>query len=744
MNWQALMIATPIYSPGSVAPASSRSVENTIEQQIQSRLDAGEKPNSLIREKSPYLLQHAFNPVAWYPWGEEAFALAEREDKPIFLSIGYSTCHWCHVMAHESFESKEAADLLNRHFVSIKVDREERPDVDQMYMTATQAMTGGGGWPMSVFLLPDGSPFYAGTYFPPESAHNRPGFTQVLTAINNAWIDKRDDIERAALQMVAALEKAAGCSSELVNTDVIRQCYALLETSFDAKEGGFGTPPKFPRPVVLGFLFEYFLATGESTAKHMALFTLDKMAAGGMHDQLGGGFHRYSVDNRWFVPHFEKMLYDQTQLAGSYLDAYQITQNDSYAQTAEQILAYLLRDLRDPGGGFYAAEDADSENPYAPREHGEGAFYLWTRQEIIRELGAEAATIFNHSYGIRERGNVEQDPAAEFTGRNILYRRYDLDQSSAALGLDRGLIKRSIESSRAQLLQTRELRKRPHLDDKIIAGWNGQAIGALARGGMVLQKPGFLEAAVHTASFARQHLYDAGSQTLYRRYRDGEAGLPGQLHDYTGMVAGLLQLYQVSHDPQWLKWSIELTHKQMEQFWNDEGGYFFDSVNDPTLKVRMRSEYDGAEPAGNSVAALNLLLLGQLRNNSRWLEQARRLIQSFSGALNRYPPALPLMLAAWARLNSKPALVVITGTRHDGGTRALLDAVQKNLDPARLVLLADGGENQAYLAEKLPFLHSIRALDDKATAYVCTDSACTLPVTDPGSLRRHLAGDTTR
>lgn len=744
MNWSVLTITAIMIIPGSVAPVYPGSGENKIQYQVQSRLEAGEKPNNLIHEKSPYLLQHAFNPIDWYPWGKEPFSLAEREDKPIFLSIGYSTCHWCHVMADESFESDEVAALLNQHFVSIKVDREERPDVDQMYMTATQAMTGGGGWPMTVFLLPDGSPFYAGTYFPPESAYNRPGFKELLKAINRAWIEKRDDIERAAGQLVTTLEKAAGYSSELLNEDVIAQGYAILEKNYDAEQGGFGASPKFPRPVVLSFLFDYYAATRDCKAKEMALYTLDKMAAGGMNDQLGGGFHRYSVDNHWFVPHFEKMLYDQVQLANSYLDAYQITGDESYSATAQQIFAYLLRDMRDPGGGFYSAEDADSENPYAPGEHGEGGFYLWTQEEIVRELGDEAAKIFNYSYGVMEHGNVEQDPAAEFTGRNILHRRHDADQSSAALGLDKDLVTQSIDSSKAKLLKTRELRTRPHLDDKVITGWNGQAIGALARGSMVLQDPQLLEAAVRTASFVKRHLYDDEAQILNRRYRNGEAGLPGQLQDYAYMVAGLLDLYQASHEPKWLKWAFELMQKQVELFWNEEGGYFFDSLDDPTLKVRMRAEYDGAEPAGNSVAALNLLRLGQLQNNPKWLEQNRRLIESFSDTINRYPPALPLMLTAWQRLSVKPTQVVIAGTRNGQDTRALLEVVQKNFDPARLVLLADGGENQSYLAEKLAFLQSVKPINGVAAAYVCTDFICKIPVTDPQSLQQQLAGDKRR
>ena len=744
MNWSVLTIATIMVISGGATPVYPESGDNKIQHHIQRRLDAGEKPNKLIHEKSPYLLQHAFNPVDWYPWGQEAFSLAEREDKPIFLSIGYSTCHWCHVMADESFESNDVSALLNQHFVSIKVDREERPDIDQMYMTATQALTGGGGWPMSVFLLPDGSPFYAGTYFPPESAYNRPGFKDLLTAINTAWSEKRDDIEKSAEKLVAALEKAAGFSSDQIDNDVINRGYSILENSYDAGEGGFGTSPKFPRPVVLSFLFDYYLTTGEGKAKKMALHTLDKMAAGGMNDQLGGGFHRYSVDNHWFVPHFEKMLYDQVQLANSYLDAYQITKDDKYSQTVTDIFSYLLRDMRDPGGGFYSAEDADSENPYSPGDHGEGAFYLWTQEELVEILGTEAANIFNYSYGIMENGNVEQDPAAEFTGRNILHRKHDIDQVSQALSLNHDLVKQSIDSSRAKLLKTRDQRTRPHLDDKVITAWNGIAIGALARGSMVLQESQYLEAAVQTASFTRQHLFDDGTQTLKRRYRNGEAGLPGQLNDYTFMIAGLLELYQASHDAKWLKWATELTQKQLELFWNEAGGFFYDSVDDPTLKVRMRTEYDGAEPAGNSVAAHNLLRLGQLHNNPQWLEQTRRLIESFSDNINRYPPALPLMLTAWNQLRSKPTQVVIAGNRYAEDTKALLDVAHKNFDPARLVLLADGEENQAYLAKNLPFLQSVAAIDGKAAAYVCTDFICKMPVTAPLNLQEQLTVDITR
>ncbi len=737
MNWLALLGPAIILLP-IAASAAAVSGKNSIQQQIENRLAAGEHPNRLINEQSPYLLQHAFNPVQWYPWGEEAFTVARRENKPIFLSIGYSTCHWCHVMAHESFENPEVAAILNRFFISIKVDREERPDIDQMYMAATQAMTGGGGWPMSVFLLADGSPFYTGTYFPPDSSYQRPGFKDLLTGIHKAWLDKNEDIQKTADQMIAVLEAGSNASGTPVKADVLERGYDFLAKSYDARTGGFGTSPKFPRPAVLSFLFSHYLATDNDNAKNMALFTLDNMTAGGMNDQIGGGFHRYSVDADWFVPHFEKMLYDQAQLVNSYLDAYQITRDETYAAVAKDIITYTLRDLRDHGGGFYSAEDADSENPYIPGEHGEGAYYLWTKGEIVEKLGLQNGAIFSFHYGVKQDGNVEQDPGAEFVGRNILHRVNDIDQTAAGLNLNRDLVANSLADSREKLSSVRQQRKHPHLDDKVITAWNGMMIGALARAGRILQDPALLEKAKQTAVFIKENLYDQQSHTLKRRFRKGEAGLAGQLDDYTFLVAGLLDLYQADHDPQWLKWSVELTGKQVDIFWNNDGGFFFDSVTDPTLRVRMREGYDGAEPAGNSVAALNLILLGRLQDNDQWLRMARRVIESFSETINRYPPALPLMLTAWQQINSHPGQIVIAGERGAEDTMALLDVAAKYFNPGCLVLLADGKENQVYLTRNLPFLETAAPINGKAVAYVCTDSTCKLPITDPRALQQQL------
>ncbi|MDX2479119.1 MAG: thioredoxin domain-containing protein, partial [Desulfuromusa sp.] len=704
----------------------------------QKRLAAGEKANRLINEQSPYLLQHAFNPVAWYPWGEEAFAKAKSEDKPIFLSIGYSTCHWCHVMAHESFENPEIAAILNEWFVSIKVDREERPDIDQMYMAATQAMTGSGGWPMSVFLLPDSSPFYAGTYFPPTSVAKRPGFKDLLTTIHKVWLERREDVQESASRMVAALKTGNAATPAAIKSDVFERGFNMLEKSYDPREGGFSQAPKFPRPVVLSFLFAHYLATGEEKARDMALFTLDKMAAGGMYDQIGGGFHRYSVDADWFVPHFEKMLYDQAQLADSYLDAFQITKNKAYAQTARDIFGYLLRDMHDPAGGFYSAEDADSENPYSPGQHGEGAYYLWTQEDIVKQLGTQAADIFNASYGVKNDGNVAQDPMKEFSGRNILYRAQNNEEIAPRFKLNTEQITKSLSTSKEILLKARELRRRPHLDDKIITAWNGMMIGPLARGSRILQDPQLLTAAEQTANFIKNNLYNSTNKTLLRRYRKEKSGLAGQLSDYTFLVDGLLDLYQASQDPQWLSWSIALTEKQIELFWNEQGGFFYDSVADPIVKIRMRDQYDGAEPAGNSVTAHNLLRLGQLQNNDQWQQMARRLMESFSEVINNYPPALPLMLTAWLQVETKPSHVVIAGTRGAEDTEALLRIVESTFSKPRLLLLADGAENQRYLAQNLPFIGNVVPLEGKATAYVCADFTCKMPVTDPVALQQQL------
>ncbi len=699
----------------------------------------GERANHLLSEKSPYLLQHAYNPVDWYPWGEEAFAKAVREDKPIFLSIGYSTCHWCHVMAHESFENPEIAKLLNQWFVSIKVDREERPDIDQMYMAATQMMSGAGGWPMSVFLLPDGSPFYAGTYFPTRSSYQRPGFADLLAALNKAWAQNRVEVRQIAVQLVSRLGLESRPAAAAVRGDAAQRCYTLLAQSYDDEKGGFGDAPKFPRSVVFSFLFDRYRRTGEEAAKEMALHTLRQMASGGVYDHLGGGFHRYSVDADWFVPHFEKMLYDQGQLAHNYLDGFLLTGDHLYARVAQEIFDYVICDMQDPGGGFYSAEDADSINPYAPEEHGEGAYYLWMRGEVEDLLDPEAAELFCYVYGVEEHGNVRQDPLGEFTGRNILSLVHGLQETANRFSLKPEEVDFRLEAARHVLLQARSKRTRPHCDDKIITCWNALMIGAMARGERILKDDGLLGAAVRAVTFIRENLYDPATRTLMRRYRDKEAGCAGQLDDYVNLADALLALYQAAHDPSWLIWAEELTERTIQLFWQDEGGFFYDSVADSSLKVRMRGSYDGAEPAGNSVAAHNLLRLARLRARDDLREKAQRLFFSFSQVIEQYPPALPLMLSAWQCLDDEPMQVVVAGDRGAANTEALLQVAERRFDPHRLILLADGGENQQYLSERLPFLDSVRPIDNRATAYVCVDFTCKQPVYDPAELARLLA-----
>ncbi len=724
-----------------VLPEFSIGDDNTIAQQVQRRLAMGEKTNRLISEKSPYLLQHAFNPVDWYPWGEEAFALAKKEDKPIFLSIGYSTCHWCHVMAHESFEQSEIAAILNKWFVCIKVDREERPDIDQMYMAATQAMNGSGGWPMSVFLFPDGRPFWAATYIPPVGMHGQPGFPDILAAVHSAWLNRRDELESSAAGLIRALAGGNDMAPAAVRDTAAEQAFSSLVDSFDSRYGGFGGAPKFPRPVVLSFLFHYWHATGIDQARDMGLATLRTMARGGMNDQLGGGFHRYSVDGQWRVPHFEKMLYDQAQLADSYLDAFQITGDKQYADTAQQVFTYVLRDMRDPAGGFYSAEDADSDDPYAPGEHGEGAYYLWTEEDIVRTVGAADANIFNYCYGIEFDGNALADPQNEFSGRNILYLQHTVRDAVGQFKQDEAVIKQALNRARQKLFVSREQRKRPHLDDKVLTAWNGQMIGALARGGAVLHDTELIRAAGKAAAFIRENLYDQETKQLQRRYRQGESGLAGQLDDYAFLTSGLIDLYQVEQDPKWLEWALELTTTQIRLFWDAKGDGFFDSLQDPTLVIRMKNDYDGAEPAANSIAAENLVRLGRLTDNKEWLQLAEKTINSFSAQINGYPQALVRMLTVRRELQEKPRQVVIAGRREAEDTQALMEAVFSVYDPGRMILLADGGDNQQYTGRFLPFIQTVAMQHNQATGYVCKDFTCQLPMTEPDALRAELAGE---
>ncbi len=732
----AIMIWGTIFLPPSRLVAQ---IDHTlIPQQVNRRVAMAEKPNHLINEKSPYLLQHAYNPVDWYPWGDEAFARAKKEDKPIFLSIGYSTCHWCHVMARESFENTEIAALLNKYFVCIKVDREERPDVDQMYMAATMAMNGSGGWPMSVFLLPDGRPFYGATYIPAKSMYGRLGFPEIIEAIHKAWQGRRDELETSATRLINALQKQHPVSASAIKPDIDDRAFSQLSGEYDAVYGGFGSAPKFPRPVLFNFLLQYYHKTGNKHALNMTLNTLAAMARGGMYDQLGGGFHRYSVDGQWRIPHFEKMLYDQAQLLNSYLDAYQITDDNRYAEVARAVAGYVLHVMQGSNGGFYSAEDADSEDPYSPGKHGEGAFYLWTEKDIVTTLGAGAANIFNFCYGVEFDGNALQDPQHEFAGRNILYRARTDEEAAAHFSMSVAEIRASLANSRAILLARREQRVRPHLDDKVITAWNGLMIGALARAGAILDNPTMISGADQAARFIRSTLYDPATGLLKRRFRDNEAAHTGQLDDYAFLVAGLLDLYQVRQEPQLLAWAMDLTTKSIALFRDDKGGGFFDSVVDERVPIRLKADYDGAEPAANSVAAMNLLRLGRLTGNEDWLARAQKTLDAFSERINHVPQAVPQMLCAVMLLREKPEQVVIAGNRDKADTKAMEAEVWRHYNPNRVVLLADGGDNQKMLANMLPFIQTVTMKDGRATAYVCRDFTCRMPVTSVQELAAQL------
>ena len=706
--------------------------------------------NRLAQEKSPYLLQHAHNPVDWYPWGEEAFAKARRENKPIFLSVGYSTCHWCHVMAHESFENEDLAAVMNREFVNIKVDREERPDVDRIYMTFVQATTGGGGWPMSVWLTPGLKPFVGGTYFPPEERFGQSAFKSVLERIAAAWKENHDKIVEQGGKIVEALRESQSATTGAgkIDATILDAAYRQLDRSYDSKEGGFGNAPKFPRPATLNFLtrFSARAPKGESSkhALEMALFTLRKMAAGGMHDHIGCGFHRYSVDRYWHVPHFEKMLYDQAQLAVAYLDAFQITRDRQYESVARDILDYVGRDMTSKEGGFFSAEDADSPvAASADRGHAEtkeGAFYIWTKKEIDDALG-DIAEIFAFHYGVQPDGNAPEgsDPQGEFRGENILIERRTLAETAKHFGKTEGEVRKVLAQGREKLFSIRARRPRPHLDDKIIAAWNGLMISAYARGAQVLDEPRYLEIATRAAKFLRTNLYEGKSKLLYRNYRGGRSDIEGFADDYAFMIQGLLDLYEASFDVEWLKFAVELQETQDRLFFDEKnGGYFSTSGQDQSVFLRIKDDNDGAEPAASSVAAQNLFRLAQFRDDKQRSERARKTIDAFATTLSHFPSAMPQMLVALDAALSKPRQIVITGKKDAPETKALLREVTGHFLPKTVLVLADGAEDQKYLGEKNDAIRAMSPINGKSAAYVCENFTCKAPVTDPAELAELL------
>ena len=712
--------------------------------------------NRLARERSPYLLQHAGNPVDWYPWGQEAFDRARREDKPIFLSIGYSTCHWCHVMEHESFENQALAGLLNRDFVSIKVDREERPDVDRVYMSFVQATTGSGGWPMTVFLTPDLKPFYGGTYFPPVSRWGRPGFSDLLGELARAWKEERTRVEEAAAELMERLRTVTGTSgtaraeSEIGPPEALDTAVEQFQRSFDRRRGGFGDAPKFPRPSELLFLLREHArrpkdSAGSQSTLLMAVETLRAMALGGMRDHVGGGFHRYSVDGDWRVPHFEKMLYDQAQLVLAYLEAAQATGDEFYAGVAEDTLAYVRREMTDPGGGFYSAEDADSIPPEqagtAGAHKSEGAFYIWSDEEIAAIL-KDDADIARRRFGIQPSGNAPQDPQGEFTGKNLLYTAESIEEVATRTGRSADDVLGALGRIRERLFRARQGRPRPHLDDKILTAWNGLMIAAFARAGRVLvARPSsgeYLDAARRAASFIRDTLWS--NDVLLRRYRDGEAAIEGYAEDYAYLIWGLLELFEADGDARWLEWALTLQSRLDARFWDEkEGGWFSTTGDDPTVLLRLKEDYDGAEPAASSVAALNTLTLSHLTGDEGMRTKAERTIGRYGPRVGAAGRTVPMMLCALSAWHAGQSQIVVAGDAH--AAAPLLEELARHYLPFGIVIRIAGRGSDERLTGLLPFTAAMTP-HEGAAAYVCRNFTCRQPVTTIDDLAREIGAVT--
>ncbi|KAK2876386.1 hypothetical protein Q8A67_020482 [Cirrhinus molitorella] len=730
------------------------------------RLKTPKHTNRLSEEKSSYLLQHAHNPVDWYPWGQEAFDTAKSEDKPIFLSVGYSTCHWCHVMERESFEDEEIGKILSENFVCIKVDREERPDVDKVYMTFVQATSGGGGWPMSVWLTPDLKPFIGGTYFPPRDSGRRPGLKTVLLRIIEQWQSNRETLESSGDRVLEALRKGTEISASPGETlpsgpGVANRCYQQLAHSYEEEYGGFREAPKFPSPVNLMFLMSFWAVNRTSSegaeALQMALHTLRMMALGGIHDHVAQGFHRYSTDTSWHVPHFEKMLYDQGQLAVAYITAYQVSGERLFADVARDVLLYVSRDLSDKSGGFYSAEDADSFPTVESTEKREGAFCVWTAGEI-RELlpdivegatgGATQADIFMHHYGVKEQGNVDpaQDPHGELQGQNVLIVRYSVELTAAHFGISVDRLSELLSDSRAKLAEVRRARPPPHLDTKMLASWNGLMLSGFARVGTVLGDKALLERAERAACFLREHLWDEeGQRILHSCYRGNNmeveqvaSPIAGFLDDYAFVVCGLLDLFEATQRLRWLQWAEELQLRQDQLFWDSQGsGYFCSDPSDPTLLLALKQDQDGAEPSANSVSAMNLLRLSHLTGRQDWTQRSQQLLTAFSDRLLKVPIALPDMVRSVMAQHYTLKQIVICGQPDTEDTASLISCVNSLFLPHKVLMLADGN-TEGFLYKRLPVLSTLVPQDGKATAYVCENFACALPVTCPQELRRLL------
>jgi len=701
--------------------------------------ESGNTQNHLKDEKSPYLLQHVDNPVDWYPWGDEAFNKARNEDKPIFLSIGYSTCHWCHVMARESFQDPEIGDLLNQVFVPVKVDREERPDIDSVYMTVCQMITGSGGWPLTIIMTPDLKPFFAGTYFPKDTGPRGTGLKDLILNVKDLWDNKRDDLIKSAEELTQSLQQisqgpqsqsspeAYGFSQES-GDELLKQAYQSLSDNFDEKYTGFGNNQKFPTPHHLLFLLRYWKHTGEDAALTMVERTLDTMRKGGIYDHVGFGFHRYTVDRQWVVPHFEKMLYDQALLVIAYTEAFQATGKIRYRETAEEVLEYILRDMRSPEGGFYSAEDADSEGE-------EGKFYLWTRDEIIDLLGSDEGELFSEIYSVLEDGNFKDEATRTKNGRNILHRTQTWDELSKKLGMSPEELWWKAETARETLFQARKSRIHPHKDDKILTDWNGLVIVALSMAGKLFAREDYLMAASQAVNFIMNKLHHMGR--LKHRWRDGEAAVDGNLDDYAYLVWGLLELYQATFQSEYLKTALKLNQTLLENFWDsDNGGFYFTPDFTQKILVRQKEAYDTALPSGNSVEMMNLEKLYLITEDNKINETSHGLDSYFSPLIAQSPVAFTMFLSA-ITLKVGPAFqVVIIGEKDSTDTQELLKAIQKEYLPNVVLILKSSDD--ALINQIIGSLEHKTMVNGQSTAYVCGNGACHTPVSNSGDLMNLL------
>ena len=673
--------------------------------------------NRLIDEKSPYLLQHAYNPVDWYPWGEEAFEKAKREDKLIFLSIGYSTCHWCHVMERESFEDEEVASILNENFISIKVDREERPDLDTIYMTFCQAMTGQGGWPLTVLLTPDKKPFYAGTYFPKEDRGNLIGLMSLLKKVSGLWRDRREDILNSSEKIVKAIKDYAEHKEQQgIESYVLGEAYDYFKGNFDENYGGFGYAPKFPTPHNLRFLLRYWYLKKDKRALEMVEKTLKNMYTGGIYDHIGYGFSRYSTDIEWLVPHFEKMLYDNALLAMTYLETYQVTENEFYKTVAEEIFTYVLRDMIHSEGGFYCAEDADSEGE-------EGKFYLWTKDEILEVLGKEEGEIFCKIFDITDLGNFE--------GKNIPNL------------IDHGFIEEKnrerIQKWKEKLFQAREKRVHPYKDDKILTSWNAMMIAALAMGGRTLQKQEYIKAAQRALNFILKNMRDSNGR-LYARFRDGQRLYSGYLDDYAYLVWACLELYDATFEFHYLQLAKELNKQMLDLFWDNEndGGLFFYGEDAEELLFRPKEIYDGATPSGNSIATMNFLRLAKLFGDPELENYAQKQFQYFGQSVNSSPMSHIQFLIAYMFSMSPTKEIVVIGKKESARTQGMIKILQQRFLPQTVAIAAFEGENKEQIDEEIDFIKDQKMIKGKTTAYICENFSCRQPITDIEEFEKNL------